>query len=354
MAIDSYKLKNGQTRYRVTVYKNGERITQQRGFESKREAKNYEAYIRIHGAQSKGKTYDQVEHLYLESIEADLEGSTVNNVDNILKNNVPKDWRQRKISSIKVDEVQVAVNNIAQKCKTGPVYVRKIAAVFEFAESMDFIDKNPFKKIRMPKIQDCEPDSHWAIWTPEQFALFLETAKRSENMYAYPLFRTFLYTGMRHGEPIGIKWSDWDYSRRAINLHEAVGVSRQGSYIRKGTKKKSDREIIVDQETADAIESLRPFASGDYIFPISYMQVYRLFLKLEKQANLPHSRIHNMRVEHCTALLQNGAFLKDVQQRVGHKRAQTTLDTYARAHKDNSKVLDNLPKNLYTMHSTDA
>lgn len=350
MAIDSYKLKNGQTRYRVAVYINGERIAQKRGFKTKKEAKDYEARIRVKGVRSNAKTYDAVEKLYIESLEADLEGSSVYTIENALHYNVPQEWRHRNIASITPTEIQRAVNTISARCKTGAHYAYMISKIFKYAEDIGALQTNPFKRVRMPKQEEPDPDGKWAIWTPEQFALFLETSKQIYEPMAYPLFRLYLYTGTRHGEPIAFKWSDFDYESRTFDLEHAIGVDRHGKRITKKPKHNSKRLLVVDQETADAVESLRKRSTSDRIFPIGYATVYAWFIKIEKKAGLPHSRLHNFRVEHCSILLQNGAYLKDVQKRLGHKDAKTTLNVYARANKDSGDVLNYIPKNHYTAH----
>ena len=38
---------------------------------------------------------------------------------------------------------------------------------------------------------------------------------------------------------------------------------------------------------------------------------------------------HSFRHTHATMLLENGANMKDVQQRLGHSKLATTMDTYA-------------------------
>lgn len=350
MAIDKYTLKDGSTRYRVSVYMNGQRVAQKRGFKTKKEAKNYEASVRIKGARAGIKTYDEVEKLYIASIETSHQGSTVYVIEKSLRANVPEAWRKRKIDSIKAPEVQRVVNAIASRCKSGSVYVSRIANVFEYAKDMGYITVNPFNQIKKPKTYQPDPDSRWALWTPEQYARFLEEAKRFKNPLAYPLFRLYLYTGMRHGEATAFTWDDFDYETCTFDLTKADGRDRHGHHIVKEPKNDSKRKIVVDQETADAIEALRPFAVSDRIFPLSYDVVSIWFKAIEKRAGLPHSRLHNFRVEHCNVLLSNGAYIKDVQQRVGHKNAQTTINTYARANRNLGEVLEYLPKNHYTEH----
>ncbi|WP_446728300.1 tyrosine-type recombinase/integrase [Peribacillus sp. TH27] len=47
-----------------------------------------------------------------------------------------------------------------------------------------------------------------------------------------------------------------------------------------------------------------------------------------------HITIHGLRHTHAVLLLESGASLKDVQERLGHKSIQTTADVYAHMSKE--------------------
>ena len=48
-------------------------------------------------------------------------------------------------------------------------------------------------------------------------------------------------------------------------------------------------------------------------------------------------KFHSLRHTHATLLIQNGANIKDVQNRLGHASVETTLDTYTHSTEDSSK-----------------
>ena len=353
MAIDSYKLKNGQTRYRVAVYINGQRVAQKRGFKTKKEAKEYEARVRLKKNRPKFSAYEDVEKLYLESLEAVYKESTVYQIENQLKNHVPKDWRKRQISAIKPSECQALANALSSRYKSASAFVGHISGVFDYAENLEIIEKNPFSKIIKPVARQNSQDD-WALWTEDELIRFLQSAKENPNPLAYPLFRLVLLTGMRRGEAIGLRWQDYNAEELTITIQNAVALGRHGETVQTSPKYNSTRTIAIDEETAEAIEKLRPISTSERIFPIGSTTVQRWFVKAETEAGLPHSKLHNFRHEHTTTLLENGAYIKDVQERLGHKSAQTTLNIYAHASKDKRRVLDYLPKNHYTDHSNDA
>ena len=351
MAIDKYTLKDGSTRYRVSVYMNGQRIAQKRGFKTKKEAKNYEANVRIKGARADIKTYESVEKLYLESIESVYKDSSVYMIENQLKNHVPKEWRKRRIDAIKPSECQQLSNRLSAEYQSAAIFIGHISAVFDYAERMEIISKNPFSKIIKPAKKSGTLSDKWTLWTEDEITRFLQATKDSKNPLAYPFFRLILLTGMRRGEALGLRWKDFDAENLMVTIENAMAIGRHGEIVESAPKYNSSRTIAIDAETAEALEKLQPFSKDERIFPVAGTTVRQWFLKAEIDAGLPHSRLHNFRHEHTTMLLENGAYIKDVQERLGHKSAQTTLNIYAHASKDNRKVLDAIPKNHYTAHS---
>lgn len=51
--------------------------------------------------------------------------------------------------------------------------------------------------------------------------------------------------------------------------------------------------------------------------------------RLEKKYKFKHVTIHGFRHTHATLLLEGGASIKETQDRLGHKNAETTLNTYS-------------------------
>ena len=55
---------------------------------------------------------------------------------------------------------------------------------------------------------------------------------------------------------------------------------------------------------------------------------------------------HSLRHTHATLLVQEGAHIKDVQERLGHANIETTLDTYTH----NTKVMKETSITLFENH----
>lgn len=342
MAIDKYKLKDGSTRYRVSVYINGQRVAQKRGFEKLKDAKAYEASVISKGKANKRITYQDAEDMYLDAYMHAHKESSYYAVRKRLANKVPPEWRKRDISAISTIECQRLANHLSDQYLSASSYISTISEVFKFAKNqMDAIEINPFDKIIKPKKHEAThvPD----LWTNEQLHLFLETARQFRRPEAYPLFRLMAYTGLRRGEIVAIKWQD--IHGDIITIHDNMTIDRNGHEIIDSPKtENSTRTIAIDPETALAIETLRENAKDERVFPIGLNCLRKWLVEIEKQAGIPHNQSHNFRRNHGTQLLNSGAPIKDVQDRLGHKDAAATLAFYARSNRDKRSILKYIEK----------
>lgn len=348
MAITKYKLKNGQTRYRVSVYVDGIRIDQKGGFEKMKDARSYEAKVKARGKIERQWTYQEIEDLFLESYINSVKGSTFYSANRALQNHIPKEWRPRKIASIKPSELQALVNSLVENYApaTSTTYISIVSGVFRFAAKMKATDGNTFDSVIRPRSKK-KPVEKWAVWTRKQISLFLQTCRDDYNPYTYAYFRMVLMTGMRIGESLAVRWKDFDYENLTLDIQQSIVGDAEGHQEIGTPKYDSVRKIAIDQETADAIQELRSFSSTERIFPVTPTTAHQWQYRLERTAGLPHTRMHNFRHEHATTLLKSGAYVKDVAERLGHKSVSTTLDIYADASHDKREVLRNLPDDFY-------
>ncbi|MBA7662682.1 putative defective protein IntQ [subsurface metagenome] len=183
-----------------------------------------------------------------------------------------------------------------------------------------------------------------ATLVPEDVPQFLEAAH--ETPY-YGLFYTALYTGMRLGELLGLRWCDVDLDMASLSVVQALykrsGVCRmikpKSSYSRRRIALSPSlalllREYKAEQQTQRILLGKLP-ADSDLVFshldgkPRDPGVVSHTFAKVLKKAGLPHIRFHDLRHTHATLLLKGGIHPKIVSERLGHANIGITLDTYS-------------------------
>jgi len=178
----------------------------------------------------------------------------------------------------------------------------------------------------------------------EDIPKFLKAAQ--ETPY-YVLFYTALYTGMRLGEILGLRWCDVGLDMAFLSvvqtLYKRSGVCKmvnpKSSHSRRRIALSSSlvlllREYQAEQQTQRILLGKLP-SDTDLVFshldgkPLDPGVVSHTFAKVLKKARLPHIRFHDLRHTHATLLLKAGVHPKIVSERLGHANIGITLDTYS-------------------------
>lgn len=342
MAIETYKLASGATRYKAVAYLEGNKKTTQRGFKTKKEAKRWIAEQQVLGKPKKREnlTFGEVVDMWLDDYKPTVKPGTYVTTYNEIKSVFPMLPRDTPINSITDDDIKELLMYLVEKFTTYNMRWSRLKAVFRYAKSKKLIDENPCIDIKLPKAPAQE--EKYEQWTIENLNDFLEACKKDEVPMAFPLFRMLAYTGMRTGELIAMNWSDLDGNQ----LHIKRTMTRDYDarfIIGDDTKTPSSKRIIaLDQETLDILLEWKNICpSRDRMFPCSPAIVSRWMHRIiRNNPHIPDNIPHNLRHLHCTILLDANANIKDVQERLGHSKATTTLNVYAHSNPNKSLVAD--------------
>jgi len=169
---------------------------------------------------------------------------------------------------------------------------------------------------------------------------------KDHRLFAY--FRLLAYTGARRGEILAIRWSDLDFEKATLSISK--NRTRIGkTVIEQDSTKGGDGKRIVqlDSETLRLTKDHRKRQIGErmkagsqwqeanYIFtqenglPLDPSTPYQLFKKTAKKLGLRPESLHSIRHLHATELLNSGAGVHLVKDRLGHSDISTTLRIYA-------------------------
>jgi integrase len=196
--------------------------------------------------------------------------------------------------------------------------------------------------VEAPKVdkQDIE------YWDQEEVSAFMSNLK-SKN-HALPIILS-LATGMRRGEILGLRWSSIDFDNKKISVSHQLKKNDGGTWHLSPQLKTSTsyRTIDIDDDTIEILKQHKrqqekdkmklgqdyenkdlvcATSIGGFIKP-TYLRT--VFNRTIDKSGVKKISFHGLRHTHATLLLQSGIHPKVVQERLGHRSIQTTLDTYS-------------------------
>ena len=189
------------------------------------------------------------------------------------------------------------------------------------------------------------PKHEMKYWSMEVVHGFLENTQKESHFIS---FYIALFTGMRQGEILGLKWDCVDLENKAIYVHRSL-KRKKGKYEIADLKNNSSYRSISISDT-DAFELKKHFnqqkehklkvgedydnqnlviatAFGNHVLPSN---LWRAFSRSIKQIKVEPIRFHDLRHTHASMLFRLlKVHPKIVQERLGHSSIQVTLDTYS-------------------------
>ncbi|WP_070119699.1 site-specific integrase [Bacillus marinisedimentorum] len=207
------------------------------------------------------------------------------------------------------------------------------------------IPVNPVEETSPPPIKEKE----FITWNKTQIHRFLEVA-RSED--AHIPFLLAIYTGMRRGEVLGLKWGDIDFANKRIKIQRSLARTSKGIVFKTPKTRRSKRPVAISNYIVDELKNekikqdLRKESSEEVYEELDLIictetgkpkdprNLLRLFYSLIEKAQVPKISYHDLRHTHATLMLEIGENPKIVSERLGHSRVGITLDRYSHVNQD--------------------
>lgn len=189
-----------------------------------------------------------------------------------------------------------------------------------------YLKTNPAAKAKPPKDTRQEMD----FLTPNEVKLFLSQLDDEWR----PFFMTAVFTGMRLGEIIGLKWSDIDWNSSTIHVQRSVwngtflDTKSKNSNRVIGMTPKLAEELIRHRTKQCHIDCKLVFCNDEGNVLDAHNIRKRVFYPALEKAGLRRIRIHDLRHTFASLLINQGENLKYVQHQLGHASITTTVDRY--------------------------
>lgn len=223
-------------------------------------------------------------------------------------------------------------------------------AALNHAVKLKMLSENPNRYTSIPKKKKYEA----SVLSTEEVRRIVNEAKDEE---VYPIIVTTVYTGMRKGEAMALKWENVDFQKRRIyiknslckidgdqtdekghrharyeilepktkesirmvpmmdEVYEALMLQKE----RQEMDKKRYREIYLDQGLVFTD------SCGNFLPQRQFMDQYHAFLRKYEITDI---RFHDLRHTFATLLIEADVSMKVVQELLGHSTITTSMDIY--------------------------
>lgn len=224
---------------------------------------------------------------------------------------------QKKLDQIDRHEMQVFLTGLlASGLRPASVnhHAKLCRHALNLAVEWGMLDKNPLSKI--PLFQ--EDNKVERYMDDKQLGQLLNVLKTDENRVPALVCIWLLSTGCRCGEALRCTIGQIDEANRVWRVPAS------------NTKARKIRAIPLNDSALDVLAQLRKLGSqGEYLFVNKktgkpYTTIVKTWSNMRLKAGLPHVRIHDLRHQYASFLVNAGRTLFEVQQILGHSDPSVT------------------------------
>ena len=248
--------------------------------------------------------------------------------------------------------IQRCLDAIGGSCSTFVKNYNIVHGSLEKAVELGMIARNPCKGVAFPK-DDTET---MRVLTREEQQRFI---KQLDGEYYRVMLLMYLYSGLRLGEGIPLRWEDIDLKNRTIRVNKKAIVCHDYAthsapqVIQDFCKTKSSRrEVVISKGLFEVLDAHKEammkqteklgeeWDESNLVFLNSrgnmvYSRNLQLSLyKIFNKAGIEGATMHTLRHTYATRCFEFGLDIKFISEQLGHKNVKITYDTYVHLLKD--------------------
>lgn len=327
-------------------------ITKRRGFKTEREARLAEAKCladydkKNFRAKNTTTTFRQVFEIWKENYQNTVKESTYVSQVDIVERLILPHFADKKINTITIHMCQTVVNEWYETYINYSNIIGLASQIFKRAVALEIIESNPMAKVVRPKkrqklLQTSAADEQENFYDKDELRAFFTALETLDDFELQVYFRLLAFAGLRKNESGALTWDDINLEKGYIKLSHTLAKGIGGKIIVQEAKTpESRRTISLDPKTTDMLREWHQYSTKGLVFkkedgqPRSIVHANNLLKRIyRKFPYLKQITPQGFRHTHCSLLFESGATLKEVQQRLGHKDIQTTMNIYAHVSK---------------------
>ena len=281
---------------------------------------------------------------WVTTAEARLRPSTAMRYHQLVERQIVPTWgrcRLNKLSPQDVNAGLAALQQVGLSPRTCNHVRAVLRAALNDAQRWGLLGRNAAALATPPRVPEPAP----VVLKPEEAMRLVESLQGQLRLLAL----VALYTGLRQGELLGLRWSDVDLDQQQLHVRTSLGM-QAGEYRLSEPKSASSRRTVpISDRPVEALRAeqaaqaeARLAAGRNWHEPIPGLvwttatgqprngpTLTHQFEKALQQAGLSVIRWHDLRAAHGALLLQAGIDLAVVSRELGHSAVGVTARHYA-------------------------
>ncbi|MBX9917939.1 MAG: tyrosine-type recombinase/integrase [Nitrosomonas sp.] len=222
--------------------------------------------------------------------------------------------RLNQITRQQIQSFHTALMHEGLAAATCNHHIKLMKHALNLAIDWGMLDKNPVARVSL--FFEDNKIEHYLNDNELERLLTVLHANRNSPVSLIALF--LLSTGCRLNEVLSAKWSDVDLDKGVFTIRAT------------NSKSKRLRAVPLNGTALEVLKQLNTQGKFEHLFinrktGKPYVNIAKVWQRLRTAAGLKHLRLHDLRHQYASFLVNNGRTLYEVQQILGHSDPKVTM-----------------------------
>lgn len=332
----AFKDKNGTwfCSFRYNNWKGERKQKLKRGFNTKREALEWERKFLLQQAADLTMTFEDFVQIYISDMQTRIREHTWQTKNSIIEGKILPYFKDRKIGEIAPKDVIQWQNEMMNlRDEKGRAFSQtylksmhnQLSAIFNHAVRFYELKSNPAAKVG--NMGKKESSKEMLFWTKDEYLKFADAMM--DKPISFYAFEMLYWCGIRMGEMLALTPADFDFVKSTVTINKSYQRLSGRDVVTEPKTPKSNRIIAMPdflcEEMQEYIKSLYGHSAHDRIFPITKSYLHNEMDRGSKEASVKRIRIHDIRHSAVSLLIEMGFSAVAIADRVGHESIDITF-----------------------------